>query len=112
MDRPPIDAETTPLDIRRGADGGQVAGEFNDPNSRVGQGDVSRRAPTADEIRQTLEGLDQLVEDRAVPKSRQRVIERYFRKALERAERERSAAPPPPPAPDAGPVETAPDAGG
>ncbi len=112
MNRPPIDSETTPLDIRRPGDGGQVAGEFNDPNSRIGQGDISSRAPTAAEIREALEGLDQLVEDRAVPKSRQRVIERYFRKALERAERERSAAPPPPPAPDAGPVETAPDAGG
>ncbi|MCA9282390.1 MAG: hypothetical protein H6812_01030 [Phycisphaeraceae bacterium] len=106
-DRPPIDASnTSPMDIRRNADDGRVVGEFDDPNSRTGAGDVSDRAPTPAEIRKALEGLDQLVEDRAVPRSRQSVIERYFRKALERAEKEQAeqpaeSSPPPAPAKDA-----------
>lgn len=103
--RPPIGSETTPMDLRRPTQDGRVVGEFNDPNARQSAGDVSDRAPTPGEIREALRGLDQLVEDRAVPRSRQRVIERYFQKALERAEREQAApaeaAPPPTPAKDA-----------
>ncbi|MEM1166661.1 MAG: hypothetical protein AAGI30_10275 [Planctomycetota bacterium] len=90
------------MDLRRGeTDGPVISAEINAESAgERDPGAVSRR-DLIGELRDSAAGAEQAVEERTVP-ARYRNVERYFRRAIDRAEDADAA---PPPAEDAADVE-------
>jgi hypothetical protein len=91
---------TEDVDARRPVEPGgreRVAGEWTDPNQQAQRGGPASTRAMADTLREAQQSAEQAIEDQVVP-TRYRNVREYFRKALERAEREAKQAPPPAPA--------------
>lgn len=104
VDNTPIPADSTggfrtqDVDARRPSDRAaseRVAGEWTDPNQQPERGPTTTsNREIATTLRDAQKSAEQAIEDQTVP-SRYRNVREYFRKAVERAEREAAKAPAP-----------------
>jgi len=89
--------DTEDLDARAASDSKRVTDERTNPSWQPGStdGSVSERA-LPDELREAARGNERALEERSVP-AKYRNVEEYFRRAIERAEKDAAKTKPPAP---------------